>query len=205
VLTADEFKTHWLAKTDVKLVSYADRELDSANIKPDTKSFLIESGFPEICAPFLSFNEKLYSDQLLSLKDYHNLENDDFSHFYVLGTETNNGDMICIDSNDDDKILVVSNDHIHNIDQKVNLEYRQEFIPIMFINSSILKLAQSIFTFGEFINSIRRTNNGILFFDCDISKDQAAQLRNSLKKVDNMCTEKNNFWWFEIENLNLLS
>jgi len=205
VLTADEFKTHWLAKTNVKLVSYIDRELDSANIKPDTKSFLIESGFPEICAPFLSFNEKLYSDKLLSLKDYHNLENDDFSHFYVLGTETNNGDMICIDSNDDDKILVVSNDHIHNIDQKVNLEYRQEFIPIMFINSSILKLAQSIFTFGEFINNIRRANNGILFFDCDISKDQAAQLRNSLKEVDDMCTEKNSFWWFEIENLNLLS
>ena len=205
MLTAIDFKNHWLTKTDVKLVSYTDRELDSANIKPDTKSFLIESGFPEICAPFLSFNEKLYSDQLLSIKDYHNLENDDFSHFYVLGTETNNGDMICIDSNDDDKILVVSNDHIHNIDQKVNLEYRQEFIPIMFINSSILKLAQSIFIFGEFINNIRRANNGILFFDCDISKDQAAQLGNSLKEVDDMCTEKNSFWWFEIENLNLVS
>jgi len=203
VLTADEFKNHWLTKTDVKLVPYSERELDNANIKPDTKSFLIEAGFPEICAPFLSFNEKLYSDRLLSLKDYHNLENDDFLHFYVLGTETSNGDIICIDSNDDDKILIVSNDHIHNIDQKSNLEYKEEFIPIMFINSSILKLAQSIFTFGEFVSNIRKANSGILFFDCDISKDQADQLRNSLKEVDDMCTEKNSFWWFEIGNLNL--
>ena len=203
MLTADEFKNHWLTKTDVKLVPYSERELDNANIKPDTKSFLIEAGFPEICAPFLSFNEKLYSDRLLSLKDYHNLENDDFLHFYVLGTETSNGDIICIDSNDDDKILIVSNDHIHNIDQKSNLEYKEEFIPIMFINSSILKLAQSIFTFGEFVSNIRKANSGILFFDCDISKDQADQLGNSLKEVDDMCTEKNSFWWFEIENLNL--
>ena len=203
MLTAEEFKTHWLTKTDVNLVCYTEKELDNANLKPETKSFLIESGFPEICAPYLSFNEKLYSDKILTLKDYHNLENDDFSHFYVLGTETNNADMICIDSNDDDKIFVISNDHIHNIDQKTNLEYQEGFIPTMFISSSVLKLAQSIFIFGEFVNNIRKANNGIIFFECDISKDQAAQLEKSLKEVDDMCTGKNSFWWFELNNLNI--
>ena len=203
MLTAEEFKIQWLTKTDVNLVSYTERELKNVNINSDTKSFLIESGFPETCAPYLSFNEKLYSDKLLTLKEYHNLENDDFSHFYVLGTETNNGDMICIDPNDNDKIFIVSNDHIHNIDQNTNLEYQEGFIPITFINSSILKLAQSIFTFGEFVSNIRKVNNGILFFDCDISKDQATQLELALKKVDDLSTEKNSFWWFELNNLNL--
>ena len=203
MLTAEEFKTHWLTKTDVNLVCYTEKELDNAILKPVTKSFLTESGFPEICAPYLSFDEKLYSDSLLSLKNYNNLENDDFSNFYVLGTETNNGDMICIDSSNDDKIFIVSNDHIHNIDQKTNLEYQEGFIPTMFINSSVLKLAQSIFAFGEFVNNIRKANNGIIFFECDISKDQAAQLEKSLREVDDICTEKNSFWWFELENLNI--
>jgi hypothetical protein len=198
VLTPVEFRMQWLIEPKDRLVSYTAEELQASFFGLPTKQFLKEAGLPASAPPFLSFNEKVYSPVLRNVKQYYKLQGEDFSSYYVIGSE-GGGDVICIDTKNQDQIMILSSDHIHTVDNEEEQDYHPQFVPVMFMNSSIHQLAECLLVYRNFVSTIRAEHNGQSFVEITPSADALTKLAKELEAVDLQSIKEKSFWWYQIQ------
>jgi hypothetical protein len=198
MLTPEEFRKQWLIEPKDNLVSYTEEELPASLLGLPTKQFLKQAGLPASAPPFLSFNEKLYSPVLQNVKQYYKLQGEDFATYYMIGSE-GGGDVICIDTKNQDQVMVLSSDHIHSVDNDEEQDYHPQFVPVMFMNSSILQLAECLLVYRNFVSRIRAEHNGQSFVEITPSADAIAKLAKELEAVDLQSIKEKSFWWHQIQ------
>ncbi|MBA3711551.1 MAG: SUKH-4 family immunity protein [Pyrinomonadaceae bacterium] len=109
------------------------------NIPEASKRFLIEAGLPKSAAPYLSFTD--LADSLRPVweiwgnpDDWNEADRLRLSRYYVIGSDGNSGNPICIDEADGGNI--------------VTLEHEDWFASVMFVNSSVPQLAEFLLLFN---------------------------------------------------------
>ncbi|MEP4534073.1 MAG: SUKH-4 family immunity protein [Cyclobacteriaceae bacterium] len=195
MLSPEKFRNEW----EGPLIAYSENEIGDAKINQSNKDFLIKSGLPDDCAPFLSFNEKLYSLQLRSIKDSIELVNNDFDDKYVIGSDGSGG-FIAIDG-DDNGIKIFDHEYVGEVDEGGDLDFHENFIPIQFMNTSVGHLAGCLLAYRQFVSSARAARNNCAFSDLDLTHEELNELEQALFLADSECLKEKSFWHFELMNL----
>lgn len=186
VVRKDEFVNQ--APND--LTVYTCPDLESTTLLDSTKSFLIEGGLPkETAISSMTFDMKVYTPEVKSLKEHIFLEGNHFAHYYVIGNLENK--WICINSTNKDQILAVDVDYPGVIEdgEEVSDEYQEEW----FINSSVVHMAECLLAYQK------------LYYEGKFNDETAiVALRDELRQIDLPCVNEGTFWWREI-NYELLN
>lgn len=162
-------------------------EVEKSNLNEKTKEFL-KIGFPEDAAPFLGFGLRSYEWKFNTTQSYYEYDDldDKAKNYWIFGSD-NNGNPICIDASDNDKLVL--------------LDHEQGFDFMMTMNKNISELASSLLLFRDFIERINNEFGGDGFFNSKFTENHLNELENEFKKLNpNYCLESS-FWNFEIENL----
>ena len=169
-----------------EITTYSHEELKNTILLPETKEFLVIGGLPkETAHASMTFNEKLYTSNVQSLKDQILLEGDYFAHYHVIGSVDNG--WICVNSDADDQVLVL------DVDYPSLVEYEQEassdeYRGKWFMNSSVFQMAKCVLAYQKF------------FRESSVDDETAVKdLRENMREIDPVCMEKNAFWWYETQ------
>lgn len=194
-IAPEVFREAWKDDTLSQLVAYDSLSLKDLPIGEETRSFLSRAGLPNSCAPFLGFNEKLYTENLRTIREVLSLENDDFIHHYVIGS----GEMgiIYIDSEDGDKIKMIDIAYAHRIDDNNTSPVHPDYVPQLFMNSSVGHLAHCLLIYRQFVDQIRAASNNQSFLDIEPTPRELDDLRQKLLQADPNCLSEKSFWAFE--------
>jgi hypothetical protein len=115
-----------------EFIQFPEAKVAGLQISERDRSFLVESGLPRDCSPFLSFAP--YGDSALNTA----LEPlEDFPQAVVIGSN-GSGDMICLDQNAGGAVVYYN----HDLSMKRFL-----------MNSSLAQLAESICEFAAFMRA----------------------------------------------------
>lgn len=185
-MSPEEFKRVWTSITDDKLIAYRYEEMANCTLKKDTKDFLAIAGLPDECSPNLFFHEKLSSLNLISLKESLLLERDDLIYHYLIGISDNTS--ICIDANDEDKIVIIDIEYPAEID--AGMKGR---IPIQLMNSSVGQLAECLLVYLQFWLDIQKEKKGGTF-SSESTEARTAYLQSMMYKIDPPCMDEEAFW-----------
>ncbi len=151
MLTPEQFSLRWRSEVvakdsipeDVKLLTAPAQQLASVRLPESARRFLAEAGLPKGCAPFLGFEEvgkglpriwERYSPGQWRPEEKAGLE-----HYLLIGYDDEAGNPICVDERDG-RVFVVEHELL--FDPKAR-EAR-----IMFVNSGIAELAESLLVFN---------------------------------------------------------
>lgn len=177
---------NWPNKND-QVIKYDLDLIEKFKFNNSTNEFLVNTGLPKECAPFLSFvdnSNKIY-EGILPLNVYYNFLNNEFSKYIIIGSN-GCGDPLVIDSSDNCKIKVLNHDN--------------NFCD-MFVNTSILQLFNSLILYYNFIVQTLEEygEHGIL--DNLYTIDKVFKLKEGLLLNDLESITDNSFWGQEIETL----
>lgn len=189
------FKDAWKEDTLSRLVAYDSISFKELPISERSKAFLCQAGLPNTCAPFLSFNEKLYAETLRSLKEALALQNDDFIHHYVIGSGEEG--IICIDTRDDDKIKIIDMAYAYRVDSRNTSAVHTDYVPQRFMNSSVGHLAHCLLIYRQFVSQVRVARNHQSFEKIEPTVQELEDLRKALLKADPNCLSEKSFWVIE--------
>ena len=185
--TPEEFAQQWLLVSSSELVTYIPKEMTDTTLQLTTKSFLALGGLPkETSHTFMEFDQKSYQPYLRHLKDFLRLERDDFVQYYAIGNLEHG--IICINANDQDKIVVIDIEYPADVDNGSTRTYREDQPDEQFMNSSVAQLAECLLAYERFWHAE------------SISPESAEQMRTALKEIDPPCMEKWTFWWRETQH-----
>ena len=198
IVTAEAFKRDWRENEESFLVTYSTQDLTGLPINDTSRTFLVEAGLPKYCPPSLNFNEKLYSDTLKNVKEVCKLTHDDFTHFYVIGSDEN-GNMICIDTKDSDRIKAVDVAYVHTVDHREPTNFHSNYVPIWFVNSSVRHLANCLLLYQNFndTTTINTDQEEWTQPEVDRTKQVMQSLRKELLKIDPACLQEKSLWGYE--------
>lgn len=183
--TPEEFKHHWSLVSSKELITYTYEETANTPLQKSTKDFLAIAGLPESASPFLSFNQKIYHNDLINLKDHLELIGNSFVNYYTIGGADNV--EICVDTNHEDRIVMLDIDYIWEVDSGELPIYPEEECPIRFMNSSISRLAECLCGFQRFLGNK------------EVSRSRVEYLQAALEEIDPPCIEEKAFWWWETQ------
>ncbi|WKN42301.1 SUKH-4 family immunity protein [Tunicatimonas pelagia] len=198
MISAEDFKRLWNEEWS-PLISYSKETIQDVPISEVTREFLIRSGLPDSCAPFLSFNQKVYYEGLKSIKEEYELENNDFVSYYAIGSGDNVS--VCIDTERDDQIFQIDIHHVYNVDSKEDTDYHEDYIPVMFMNTYIEHLAHCLLEYHNFVEDIRLVRNNQPAIEIQLTEIESNKLVAKLLNADQNCLRKKSYWWFELEGL----
>ena len=141
-MNATEFKKAWMTDASERWCEFPNDQLEKSNLKEETKAFL-SIGFPEDAAPFLGFGWRSYEGQFHSIHSYYKDDalDEKFKNYWIIGAD-NQGNPICIDASDDDKIVL--------------LDHEQDFELLEYMNTNISELAASLLIFRTFIERVNK-------------------------------------------------
>lgn len=182
-----EFKKNWMTNDSERWVEFPIDQVEKSNLNEKTKEFL-KIGFPEDAAPFLGFGLKSYDWKFNTIQahyDYDDLD-EKAKNYWIFGSD-NNGNPICIDSSDDDKLVV--------------LDHEQGFEFMENMNKNISELASSLLLFRGFIEKINNEFGEDGFFESMFTEKHIAELENDFKALNPNYYIESSFWDIEIENL----
>lgn len=192
VMIPEHFAKEWGGE----LIKYTSEQLESVSLGKPSKTFLSEVGLPLDATPYFSFDRRMYYEGLRSVKEAYELKNDDFKHHYLIGSI--DGGDICINSDANDRIYIISSGYIYDVENRVDISYyHPDHIPVMFVNSSVAQLAHCLLVYRTFINDIRSSKDQQSYLEVEPSEEELAGLRNRLLKVDKHCLTEKSFWWGE--------
>ncbi|MEP5339582.1 MAG: hypothetical protein ABJL44_20060 [Algibacter sp.] len=162
-------------------------QVEKSNLKNETKKFL-KVGFPEDSAPFLGFGLRSYDWEFNNIKDYYDDDelDDKTKDYWIFGSD-NNGNLICIDSSDNDKLVI--------------LDHEEGFEVIETMNKNISELASSMLLFRNFIEKINSELGEDGFFGSKFTENNLTELENDFKKLNPNYYIESSFWNSEINNL----
>ncbi len=195
MISPEEFKRLWDEGYSL-LNAYDKTIIENLPFRDFTKEFLIQAGLPESCAPGLSFDQRVYYEGIKNIKAAYELENDDFAHYFVIGSADNVS--ICINVDENDQIFQIDFHHFYTVDLKEDTDYHEEYVPIMFMNSSIGHLANCLLIYKKFIDEVRLDRNDEAYYHILFTEDELTRLREKLLEADQFCLREKSFWWFEL-------
>ena len=105
-----EFKKVWMKDDSERWTEFPIEQVDKSNLNKETKEFL-KVGFPEDSAPFLGFGLRSYDWEFNNIKDYYDDDelDDKTKDYWIFGSD-NSGNPICIDSSDNDKLVLLDHE-----------------------------------------------------------------------------------------------
>jgi hypothetical protein len=178
-----EFKGLWLNNEFETWVEFPKEQLDNSNLNYSTKEFL-KIGFPRSAAPFLDFGLISFDGKFKNIFDYYS--DSDLKtitkNYWIIGSE-NNGDLICVDTSQNDKIIIV--------------DHEQDFELIEIMNQSIIELSKSLFLYRNFIREVNNEFGRDGFFDSMYSIKHIERLEKEFGN-NNIISS---FWNCELESL----
>ena len=182
-----EFKKVWMKDGSERWTEFPIEQVDKSNLNKETKEFL-KVGFPEDSAPFLGFGLRSYDWEFNNIKDYYDDDelDDKTKDYWIFGSD-NSGNLICIDSSDNDKLVL--------------LDHEQAFEVIETMNKNISELASSMLLFRNFIEKINSEFGKDGFFDSKFTENHLTELENDFKKLNPDYYIESSFWDSEINNL----
>lgn len=182
-----EFKKIWMKDDSERWTEFPIEQVDKSNLNKETKEFL-KVGFPEDSAPFLGFGLRSYDWEFNNIKDYYDDDelDDKTKDYWIFGSD-NSGNPICIDSSDNDKLVL--------------LDHEQGFEVIETMNKNISELASSMLLFRNFIEKINSELGEDGFFDSKFTENHLTELENDFKKLNPDYYIESSFWDSEINNL----
>ncbi|PCH74995.1 MAG: hypothetical protein COB98_09545 [Flavobacteriaceae bacterium] len=182
-----EFKKLWKANNSERWVKFPSDQVEKSSLNERTKEFL-KIGFPEDAAPFLEFGLRSYDWEFNTIQGYY----DDYDldckakNYWIFGSD-NSGNPICIDSSDNDKLVL--------------LDHEQGFEFMENMNKNISELASSILLFRNFIEKINKEFGEDGFFESMFTEKHLTKLENEFKELNPNYYIESSFWSTEIENL----
>lgn len=183
-----QFRTKWLlVSPESDLTTYDYSNLENTDLSQEAKDFLVTGGIPkETWHNSMTFNEKIYGSNIVSLKDQVSLINNDFAHYYVIGSVENG--WICINSNLNNKIIIVDVEYPNTVDSgKSKRSSSDRYQGEQFMNSSLPKMAECVLAYQRFCQ------------ESEVDDQSINNLQNSMREIDLACMEENTFWWYETQ------
>jgi len=172
----EEFRKLWITDED-HLLTYPLDVVKTLSISRESKQFLIEAGLPESAAPFLSFGPKTGNIPLVAVSEFWDLPIS-FNCYRIIGS-TGNGDSICIDEPGNGSVVYLNHDN--------------NFMKV-FINSSVIHLAESLLAYRDFVSEIISTKGENAYLDGDIPQRLIDCIIDKIGKIDEMAIRKKCFW-----------
>ncbi|MCF2875009.1 MULTISPECIES: hypothetical protein [unclassified Tenacibaculum] len=186
-MTPIEFKKLWMNNSSENWIEFPIDLIEKSNLNEKTKEFL-KIGFPEDAAPFLGFGLTSYDGKFNTIQNYYDdYELDDKTNNYWIFGSDNNGNPICIDSSDNDKLII--------------LDHEQEFEFMETMNKNIAELASSILLYRNFVEKTNKEFGEDGFFESQFTEKHLTELENEFKKLNPNYYIESSFWDNEIENL----
>ncbi|MBQ7774343.1 MAG: SUKH-4 family immunity protein [Lachnospiraceae bacterium] len=174
-MTAKEFLERW--DTEIcPMVSYDAKKIHALNLPEDVKDFLIEAGLPSDAAPFLNFESS-------AKKGATKLGLFGKKRKYIYFGYTEAGDKICV---------LEETGHVLCINHEDGSE--------IFINSSILKLAECLLAYSEFIDEINKVNGRRAFLEGIATEEQLEKITSRLNNIDGNALNDKSFWMEELQH-----
>lgn len=181
LLTPNEFRKRWNPKV-YPFVHYEEDKLKNLDIPVVCKQFLLNAGLPESAAPFLNF-DSTKNGSLLSLKEKYNLDASYERNIYLGFTGEGNissikepsGVVVCID---------------------------QETMEEIYVNQSILQLAECILEYSEFLKRIKDVNGRHAYLNRECKKEDLEVIIEKFIEIDEGCLNHNTLWNEEINLFN---
>ncbi len=191
-----EFKNNWTNTVD-PLCPLSKSRLERFDLKKKTFDFLNIAGLPTYCEPNLSFandtDDIFYGISKLTEQYDYLLELDDFEEGeptfdkYVIIGSCRDGDVIAIDTTDDDKI--------------VELDHEDSF-SAMYFNSSVETLAHFLILYSDFETEVLEGKNPEDNLQCyNFTDKQFERLKSQMFSVDSSAMTEAGFWKDELEIL----
>ncbi|WP_040279026.1 hypothetical protein [Psychroserpens damuponensis] len=182
-----DLKSKWIQSELDEWTEFNAIQLQNTPFTTDTKGVLI-NGFPKYAAPFLSFDLENYDCKFQTINAYYSgyTLNPKTKHYWFFGSDEN-GNPICIDSNSNDKIIL--------------LDHEQEFEPIQTINNNVLELFACLLEYKHFIDLINSQFGKDGFFDLKYTTKHVNELQKKLERINLNIFEDSNFWRSEINLL----
>lgn len=182
-MSPTEFKNIWLKNDFGTWAEFPREQLENSTLNNSTKEFL-KVGFPENAAPFLNFGLINYDNEFFNIYDYFSDYELDINtkNYWIIGSE-NSGNTICVDTSQNDKIIIV--------------DHEQDFELIEIINLNISELSKSLLLFRNFIEDVKT----------ELGKDGFIESMYSLEHVQKLEEQfslngiNSSFWNTEIDNL----
>ncbi|KAB1153647.1 hypothetical protein F7018_16410 [Tenacibaculum aiptasiae] len=186
-MTPIEFQKLWMNNSSENWVEFPIDQIEKSNLNEKTKEFL-KIGFPEDAAPFLGFGLISYDGEFNTIQNYYDdYELDDKTNNYWIFGSDNNGNPICIDSSDNDKLII--------------LDHEQEFEFMETMNKNIAELASSILLYRNFVEKTNKEFGEDGLFESQFTEKHLTELENEFKKLNPNYYIESSFWDNEIENL----
>lgn len=189
-MKAIEIKEAWLGLSSYnEWTEFTRVQLDQVKLKKETIDFLAV-GFMTSAAPFLDFNE--YSDKeefqnfVEFYKKYDQDLNDKLKRFVPFGSDSS-GNMICIDTEQDDRIVI--------------LDHEYEFEKSYFINSNLNEFANCILTYNTFVESIQTKYGEDAFLDATFKEEDVNELITNFESLNSDILKHSEFWNSELNGL----
>lgn len=186
-MTPTEFKLKWIKDKSERWTKFDSSELKKSEINESTCEFL-EIGFPEDAAPYLGFGLRSYDWKFNNILDYYEYDDldADTKFYWILGSD-NSGNPICIDTSQNDRIIL--------------LDHEQGFEIIDTINKNIEELANYLLIYRNFIEEVNYKYGEDGFFDSKFTKMDLNELEEKFKSLNPNHYLESSFWSVEIENL----
>lgn len=186
-MTATEFKNIWMSKKLDSWTEFPIDQVERSNLSEETKAFL-KVGFPEDAAPYLDFGVNSYDGNFNTVQGYYGYDELDkiTQNCWILGSD-NNGNPICIDASNNDKIII--------------LDHEQGFQFLESMNNNIYELASSLLIYRNFIRRVNDELGPDGFFESKFNETHITELENEFKALNSEYYIESSFWDTEIENL----
>ncbi len=188
-MNPEEFKKRWLPDKNLKWMVFDQKELAKSPLKEATKLFL-KNGFPKSAAPFLGFgsidnDKKFYNIYDYFRESYKDL-NEKTKHYWIFGSD-GCGDIICFDTANEDRILI--------------LNHESDFEIMNTLNRSVAELAQCLLFFKEFIQQIRTELGDGAFQKNKYTPSHVNDLKQRFLSINPNIFIESSFWEDEINRL----
>jgi hypothetical protein len=188
VTTPDEFPDRWNeGEYEGELIKFPAEALADINIPDDAKRFLESNGLPRSASPFLNF--KAPSDGPLETAAQRWQLSADYNRYHVIGFD-GSGNSICIDDATEGQVVYLD----------LNANSRR-----VFMNSSILQLAESLLAYRHLGSETQRRNGEDAFLDGNIPDDLKQWLHDELQRIDSAAVAEGCLWSDELENLSQMA
>ena len=198
-MTAEDFKRAWSTLPEhfahQMLVTYSYDEMAKCLMQQNTKEFLNTVGLPAFPTLGLAFNEKISFSTLENLKTHLGLRNDDFARHYVIGSSDNTS--ICIDANNQDKIVMIDIDYAGDVDYRLTKTYPRRYRRVLFMNNSVRQLAECLLAFSKLESNIWVNKQELL--NQKSAAAHTADLEMIMKNIDPDCLNEDTFWWMQVD------
>ncbi len=182
-----EFKKLWMTNESARWVEFPVNQVEKSKLNKKTKEFL-KIGFPEHAAPFLGFGLRNYDSEFNTIQRHYGYNDIDVKakDYWVFGSDSG-GNPICIDSSNNDQIVL--------------LDHEQGFGIMEYMNKNIFELASALLLYRGFIEKVNKEFGEDGFFDLMFTEKHLTELENDFMKLNPNYNTDSSFWDIEIKNL----